>query len=234
MMSSFESRSLQICCHEEVLFLHPGRVMYWPAGKTLFAADVHAGKEHVFARSGIAIPGGVSEHVLQLLFELCDESGAEHLVVLGDFVHSTPTSSESWLFALSALLDERPALDMRIITGNHDTLRAQETIDRRIRWTRESEILGPFVLRHAPGHDERGYLLSGHLHPAWRFSPGRRQGIRAPVFWFRQHYAVLPAFGSFTGGMLIEPDENQDRLYMAGDDCVIQVPITPARRYRKR
>ncbi|MGQ7844064.1 ligase-associated DNA damage response endonuclease PdeM [Granulosicoccus sp. 3-233] len=233
-MNDFVSQSLQVCCRNEDLLLHPKRVMYWPAGKTLFAADIHAGKEHVFARSGIAIPSGISEHILQDLFALCDASGADRLVVLGDFVHSTPLSSEAWLSTLSSLLDDRPVLSVRVIAGNHDTARAQETIDPRIGWQKDSEQLGPFVLRHAPGDDTRGYLLSGHLHPTWRLSSGGRHSVRAPVFWFRQHHAVLPAFGSFTGGMSITPDEHHDRLYMVGNDCVMQVPVRTARRYRKR
>lgn len=233
-MTTFESVSLSIVCSGETLLLHPQRVMYWPAGRTLFAADVHVGKEHVFSRSGIAIPAGISETILQDLFSLCDDSGAVSLVILGDFVHSTPLSSESWLSALSAFLDERPQLNVSIVAGNHDTAQAQDMIDARIRWLPDADRLGPFVLQHVPGDDERGFLLSGHLHPVWRLSSGGRHSLRAPVFWFRQHHAVLPAFGSFTGGMLIEPDKQHDQLYMVGEDCVIQVPVHPARRRRAR
>ena len=232
-MTTFESQSLEICCRGEALLLHPKRVMYWPAGKTLFAADVHVGKEHVFARSGIAIPAGVSEVVLQELFALCDRSGADTLIILGDFVHSTPLLSEGWLSTLSALLDDRPSLTMKIIAGNHDTAQAQGMVDERIQWQKDAETLGPFVLQHAPADDSRGYLLSGHLHPAWRLSSGGRHSLRAPVFWFRQHHAVLPAFGSFTGGMLIKPDKRHDQLYMVGDDCVVQVPVLTPSRYRR-
>lgn len=231
-MNDFESRALPIQCRGEALWLHPQRVMYWPAGRTLFAADVHVGKEHVFARSGIALPAGISEDILRRLFSLCDDCGAETLVVLGDFVHSTPLASESWLSTLSALMDGRPQLTVRIVAGNHDTMQAQSMVDPRIHWQPDSAVLGPFVLQHAPADDERGYLLSGHLHPAWRLSAGGRHSLKAPVFWFRERHAVLPAFGSFTGGMLIRPDPQHDQLYMAGEDCVVQVPAHRPQRRR--
>lgn len=221
----FTSRALPISCRGEQLLLHPQRVMYWPAGKTLFAADVHAGKEHVLARSGIAIPQGASEQTLLRLFTLCDDSQASSLVILGDFVHATPHTDESWLSVLSQLLDQRPELNVSIIAGNHDTRQSRDRIDPRIRWHAGAESLGPFVLQHEPGNDVRGYLLAGHLHPAWRLSSGTRQGIRAPVFWFRPDHAVMPAFGSFTGGMTIHPDPDEDSLYLVGEDCVIPVPL---------
>lgn len=232
-MNLFESSALQIRCRDETLLLHPQRVLYWPAEKTLFAADVHVGKEHVFARSGIAIPAGISEDTLQRLFTLCDISGARRLIILGDFVHSTPLPGETWLATLSTLLDERPLLEVSIVIGNHDTAVAQSMTDDRVQWLCDSEMLGPFVLQHAPGDDDRGYLLSGHLHPAWRLSTSRRQSIRAPVFWFRERHAVLPAFGSFTGGMLITPDGAHDRLYMIGDEHVIPVPVSASHSGRK-
>lgn len=229
MMNDFASSALTIHCSGEKLQLHPQRVMYWPAAKVLFAADVHVGKEHVFARAGMAIPAGISESILKQLFTLCDASGTQQLIILGDFVHGTPSTDENWLTTLSTLLDERPELRVRVVTGNHDTEKAQNRVDSRIVWQSDAEVLGPFVLQHAPSEDTRGYVLSGHLHPAWRLSTGRRNSMRTPVFWFRPQHAVLPAFGSFTGGMLIKP-EDADRLYMVTDESVLPIPASVSQR----
>lgn len=234
-MNDFESLSLKISCVGEELWLHPQRVMYWPAGDTLFAADVHVGKEHAFARSGIAIPGGISEDVLLRLFALCDDIKAGTLMVLGDFMHCTPLAGESWLAVLSELLAQRPQLTVGVIAGNHDKAAGQAMIDNRVRWYREATQYGPFVLQHEPSDDASGYVLAGHLHPAWRLQVAGHQSIRAPVFWFRKQHAVLPAFGTFTGGMGIEPDTQYDRLFMAGDRHVMAIPnsaLQPGRRRR--
>lgn len=223
-MTPFERRSTVIQCCDETLWLVPERALFWPRASTLFIADVHMGKEHVFGRTGIAIPGGISESTLTQLFNLVDASGAERLVVLGDFLHAVPKRCESWLRTLSSHLDERASLAMSIVAGNHDKPAGQKLIDSRIPWTAESAVESPFVLRHEPGSDDRGYVLAGHLHPTWRIGRSRRGSVRAPVFWFGKQGAVLPAFGEFTGGQMIKPEPG-DRLFMTGPDCVLSVPV---------
>lgn len=199
--------------------------MYWPKQQTLFAADVHVGKEHVFARHGIAIPGGISESILIQLFTLANDSGAQRLIVLGDFMHNVPVASERWLQELSLLMDQHPGLSVEVIAGNHDRMAGRKLTDPRLIWHSSSITVAELTLHHEPCEDPRGFALCGHLHPAYRLGSKRQAGLRAPVFWFRERYAVLPAFGEFTGGVIIEPDLNNDTLYMTGPECVMKVPV---------
>ncbi|MFK7852717.1 MAG: ligase-associated DNA damage response endonuclease PdeM [Granulosicoccus sp.] len=232
-MNAFESESLKIDCAGEALLLHPERAIYWPAQQTLFVADVHAGKEHTFGRHGIAIPDGISDQSLHRLFKLCDKAEARHLTVLGDFMHTAPHYDEKWLTSLSTLLDNHPQLSMSIVAGNHDKVEGRSIIDGRVSWFDNVKLQPPFVLRHDPGDDSRGFVLCGHLHPTWRISHTRRTGLRAPIFWVRKNHAVLPAFGGFTGGVNIVPDVRHDRVFMTGSDCVVEIPLrTQHRRYR--
>ncbi len=221
MQDDFASQSLTIQCCEETLLLSPNKVLYWPARKTLFAADIHAGKEHSFARSGIPIPGGISEDTLDLLMHQVDRSGAERLIVLGDLLHSVPAANESWQAHLRELLKLRSELDLQVIIGNHDSAKARQTIQLPINWQQEI-IEPPFVCQHEPGPDNRGYVLAGHIHPVWQLSTGKRNRIKAPVFWFQQQLAVLPSFGLFTGGYQVQR-QPEDRVLMVGSDCVIEV-----------
>lgn len=220
----------------ETLTLHHSGALYWQAQNTLFVADLHLGKEHAFGRAGVPIPGGASELTLKHLFLLCDQLSISRLFILGDFMHVAPSSNEFWLQALSEELTQRPRLNMSIVAGNHDQPAGRALIDTRVSWYTESLSLSPFVLRHEPSEDPSGYVLCGHLHPAWRLSTARRGGLRAPVFWFRQHYAVLPAFGRFTGGASIKPCRREDRLFMTGDGVVIEVPLDklPGRSRQRR
>lgn len=207
--------------------------MFWPTQSVLFVADVHVGKEHVFGRNGIPIPGGISEQTLKRLFTLARRSGAKRLMILGDFMHNVPSSSEAWLDYLSALLDEHENLRVEIVAGNHDRVAGRHLIDPRICWHSESYVLGELVLRHEPQDDDYGYVLSGHIHPKWQVGSVRRGGVKAPIFWFRQGHMVMPAFGEFTGGMLINPDPKHDALYMIGPDTVVQVPTTMKPKLRR-
>lgn len=224
-MSLFESQSLAVSCAGEELWLHPAHVMFWPAQRILFAADLHVGKEHAFGRHGIAMPGGISEANLQQLFKLAQLAGAQSLIVLGDFMHAMPVQSEGWITELTLLLDSHPSISVTVVAGNHDKRDGRKLIDQRVTWHKNSLYCKPFVLQHEPGQDERGFVLCGHLHPAWRIGKARRNSVRTPAFWFREHYAVLPAFGEFTGGVVVDANPKTDRLYMATSDCVIEVPV---------
>ena len=67
MKHEFSQQTLSTECCGENLLLHPDKVIYWPARKTLLAADIHVGKEATFARAGIPVPGGISEQTLNTL-----------------------------------------------------------------------------------------------------------------------------------------------------------------------
>ena len=226
---AFARQSLQISCCDQTLFLHAARVIYWAEQRTLLAADIHIGKEQVFGRTGIGIPGGLSETTLERLMHLVDLSGAERLFILGDFVHDVPALSESWQSLLRELLDQRSELNLSVVVGNHDKPGTSQRMDQRIDWFNNPVAEPPFVFAHEPvisergseRGDDRGYVLCGHIHPVYRVGK-RRDQIRAPVFWFQQSIAVLPAFGLFTGGYTIERNDN-DRLFMTGPDCVLEV-----------
>lgn len=207
------------CCSENLL-LHPDKVIYWPARKTLLAADIHVGKEFTFARAGIPVPGGISEQTLKTLMRLVDDSGCERLIILGDLLHATPQQSESWQQQLVTLLAERHELTVEVIIGNHDSKAARDNVIAGLKWVHELHE-PPFVFKHEPGPNETSYVIAGHIHPVYRLKIGRHQSLRAPVFWFNNTYAVLPAFGEFTGGHAIDREQG-DRLFMIGGGQIVK------------
>jgi DNA ligase-associated metallophosphoesterase len=50
-----------------------------------------------------------------------------------------------------------------------------------------------------------GYYFSGHIHPGIRIRGMGRQHLQFPCFYFGGEYAVLPAFGRWTGTVSIDP-----------------------------
>ena len=56
-----------------------------------------------------------------------------------------------------------------------------------------------------PAGAERPYFFSGHLHPGIRIRGMGKQILQFPCFYFGAEYAVLPAFGHFTGTVSIDP-----------------------------
>jgi metallophosphoesterase superfamily enzyme len=53
--------------------------------------------------------------------------------------------------------------------------------------------------------DKAPYYFSGHLHPGIRIRGMGKQSLQFPCFYFGTEYAVLPAFGKFTGTVSIDP-----------------------------
>jgi len=221
-MPDFKNQCCATNCAGVPLLLHPQRAAYWPAAKTLLVADVHLGKEQVFARAGSPIPAGPSEADIDRLAELVIQSRAARLLILGDLIHARPNRSENWLDKLATFLDQHQQLSVEVVAGNHDKPAGQLLIDNRIHWHTHSLHEGALVFQHEPGADARGHVICGHIHPCFRLSASRNDTVRAPVFWLGQQYSVLPSFGQFTGGHNVSPGKH-DRLYMTGPNCVLPV-----------
>lgn len=201
--------------------------MWWPAQHTLFVADLHLGKATAFSARGLPLAARIGQDVaradLELLASLLARSRASRLVILGDLLHAPESRQACVLQAFADWRASRPAADVRIllIRGNHDDRAGDPPASWRIQCHDEGLLDGPFVLCHTPRHDERGYVLCGHLHPAATLrGPGRIE--RSPCFVIGSRSAVFPAFGRFTGGSSVHASPG-DRILAAGDGAVIDV-----------
>lgn len=187
--------------------LLPERAIRW--GDTLLVADVHWGKTATFRRHGIPVPHGDLEEDLARLDRLVALAGIRRLVVLGDLVHArVPPEVEA---AVATWRAARP-VELVLVRGNHD--RHQPRLpaawgieDRDGPWR-----VGPFAFVHVPIEVDGAYALGGHLHPAAWVS-GRGDALRLPCFHFGAAVGVLPAFGTFTGGVIVRRAP-ADRVYV--------------------
>jgi uncharacterized protein len=203
----------------ERLLLHPERALIWPSRKTLIVADPHFGKDDVFRRAGIALPRGPAIADLQRLTALLEGYGCERLAVLGDFVHAATQDGDSFLHAFALWRRAHSVLSVDVIAGNHDRREKKEKWNTAVRWHSTPLIEKPFVFAHEPEAHDQGYVLAGHIHPVRRMHE-RNRTLRVPVFWQRADCLVLPSFGSFTGGAVIQPAMGE-KLYAAAPERVI-------------
>lgn len=206
---------LQYECRGERLELLPERAIHWRKRRTLLVADTHFGKDACFRRAGIPIPPATMYSDLDRLGALVDTRAVERVIVLGDFIHARPDPDEPLWDALESWCAERPGLELAVVPGNHDRHGAGHEPRGGVRWLEETILEPPFVFRHEPVQDARGYVIAGHVHPVVRLKGPGRDRLRLPVFWFRRRLAVLPAFGEFTGGAAVRP-EIGDRVIGAG------------------
>lgn len=206
------TNSLAIELAGEEVLLHHDRALIWPARRAVFVADLHLGKSDVFRRAGIAIPEGATLADLNRLTRLVEEEQIDTLIVLGDFVHGRTTMSSAHRNHFAMWREHHQSLRVVIVEGNHDR-HERETRDAwNVEWVGEGFQVGPFVCAHHPRASQSGYVLSGHVHPVVKLHASSRERARMPVLCITQDFAVLPSFGSFTGGAEVELVDHQ-RVY---------------------
>ncbi len=172
--------------------------LYWPAEDALIVADLHLEKGSSFARKGVMLPPYDTRETLARLAEAIDRFGAATVIALGDSLHEeagaariSPEDRET----LRILQEDREWI---WITGNHDP-RIGDELGGHVR--AEIEVEG-LAFRHIPKRGGVTHEIAGHLHPAARLSL-HGHSFRRPCFVSNGLRLVMPAFGSFTGGLNI-------------------------------
>ena len=207
----------------EQLIIDAQRALVWPQARTVFLADLHLGKSDIFRRAGIPIPEGHTSTDLERIESLVQRYDLARVVVLGDFLHGRSVTDAAYAKMFAQWRALRRDLEVIVIAGNHDRFDAFGT-HWSVVWAREGARFGPFVCRHHPGSSSEGYVLAGHIHPVTWLYGRARERARVPVLWLRQEYAVLPSFGSFTGGAEIAAAAD-DRLYAFAADRVWKLAV---------
>lgn len=174
--------------------------LYWPAERALIVSDLHFEKGSAFARGGQLLPPYDTRETLQRLAEVIERYGARTLIALGDSFHDAGgwrRMSGPDRDALAVLQDE---VEWIWITGNHDRELAAGGADRPGGYVLSEIQVEGITLRHEPRNLFATHEIAGHLHPAAKIC---RDGfsLRRPCFIGNGLRLVLPAFGSYAGGL---------------------------------
>ena len=178
----------------------PSGALHWPARALLVVGDLHLGRSERLARQGAGLlPPYETTDTLNRLEEEIGALAPRLVICLGDSFDDLEAAAA--LAEDVALRIERLAAGRRWIwvAGNHDP----GPVD--LPGTHLAEAaLGPLVFRHIaePGAalgPSRGEV-SAHFHPKARVSR-RGQRISRPCFLADDQRVILPAFGTYTGGL---------------------------------
>jgi len=207
----------------EQLWLLPERALYWPARRMLMVADAHFGKAARFRTLGIPVPSGTTAANLQVLDALVDRHAVQRLLFLGDLMHGRLLHGSATFQALIDWRRRRPALSLELVPGNHDRHAGDLPPALDICLHREPYHAGPFALRHHPEPLPGHYVLAGHVHPVVVLQGSGRDRLRTPCFTFGATVGVLPAFGAFTGGFVVERSA-AGRVFVVAGARVLELP----------
>ncbi len=216
--------SLSIEAAGETLELLSDGAVWWPAARTLFAADLHLGKGAAFRAQGQAVPAGSSARTLARLEALAASHGAERLVVLGDFWHSAEGLTPALLEAVSGFAQRLPTV---LVLGNHD--RRIHPPDVPLQAVSAALPLGPLTAAHEPPPPGTpGFTLAGHWHPAVIIASRAGDRLRRPCFVHYPHVLVLPAFGGLTGALTLRRNDlarHGAQVALLGDGTLHWLPL---------
>ena len=205
------------------VWLLPEHALWWPAQRVLFVADLHMGKAATYRALGQPVPAGTTDENLRRLSQLIAHYQPAQLVFLGDFLHAAQARTASVLQALAAWRAGCASLACVLVRGNHDSRAGDPPPELRIDVVDEPYLVGPFAACHHPQSHPTHAVLAGHVHPALQLRGPARDRMRLPCFCFEARRAILPAFGEFTGGWLVESQPGL-HLYAVGGQAVWALP----------
>ena len=204
----------------ERLLARGDRSLYWPRHETLIVADLHIGKTQSLRGRGAAVPDGVLDDDLTRLSSALSETGARHLLVLGDLVHDAEGLTAGVRDDV-ARWRERTDVSVTVIQGNHDRRARGFPAAWRLAVHELPLVVAPFTFSHEP-ISAAGYNWCGHLHPVVTLrAAGDR--LRLPCFHLGTRVGVLPAFSALTGGAEVRGAVGE-RVVAIADGYVIELP----------
>ena len=184
---------------EHLWTISPSGVAYWPEKKLAVVADLHLSKGAILASSGQFLPPYDSEKTLRKLQDSLTEFEVETLIFLGDSFHDTQGEHYLTEESRSIISIFKKTHTLIWIQGNHDT---QEQVLGESTYSKYQ--VPPFIFRHEPSDphslNEGEFEFSGHLHPKHTLNIQGRK-IRRPCFIETENQLIMPAFGSYTGGI---------------------------------
>ena len=195
---------LQVCCQiaGTNAVLDMSGALYLPQNQVLVVSDMHLEKGTSWARRGIFLPPYDTRQTLEALTSIVTYYQPRMLVFLGDSFHDAGGPSRLDRKTLDALSEICVRQETYWITGNHDPEKSELLPGRS-----SAELgIGAIRLVHIPCkafYD--GGEIAGHLHPAASVV-GRGRAVKRRCFVTDGRRMILPAFGSYTGGLNIRND----------------------------
>lgn len=189
--------------------LSSSKCIFWEEEKTLILSDLHFGKTGHFRKSGIAVPQDIFKEDIQRFVSLLQYFKPANVIVIGDMFHSHDNKEHELFVKWRKDFEQLP---IQLVMGNHDILHKDWYLHAGIEIIEGCHSINQICFVHDIEDIEpieNHFYFSGHIHPGISIASGVRQSVHLPCFYFTNQYAVLPAFGKFTGTYSIKPKRGE-------------------------
>jgi uncharacterized protein len=193
----------------ERLMLDPAGALYWPATGLLAVSDLHLEKGSHFARRGQLLPPWDTHATLDRLTLLLRRYKPGLVVALGDSFHDDDGATRLPAGELARIRAMTDAHRFIWVQGNHDPSPPQGLGGE---WV-DSFTTSTLVFRHQ-AIASADVEICGHHHPKASI-PARGTSVSRPCFVTGAERLMMPAFGSYTGGLDVR-DPAIARLFPRG------------------
>ena len=200
-------------------------LLWWAHRRILCVSDLHLGKaDRLARRSGVMSPPyEITDTLLRLEAEI-DALGPAIVICLGDSFDDLAAAKSLDNVEVQWLNRLQSGRQWIWIEGNHDP-GPVEFAGQHLAEFRD----GPLVFRHISQISAEAEV-SGHYHPKARVQV-RNRSVTRPCFLYDDKRVILPAFGTFTGGMRSDAPvlkaimQRQAFAVLTGEAChVIPMP----------
>ncbi len=206
-----------ITIHKQTFVLHPSGALYWEQKAMLLIADVHLGKVTHFRKHGSAVPQSAIIQNFVQLDTVTQYFQPKTICFLGDLFHSHLNTE--WLLFESWVKEQKATIVL--IVGNHDIIEPLRYKKLGIHITDQWQLDSIFLTHH-PEIKSQLYNIAGHIHPGVQLRGLGKQFLKVSCFLKREKQMIVPAFGTFTGNYIIQP-EAQDQIFVITQDEVIKI-----------
>ena len=195
------------------------KALYWPKYKALLIADAHFGKAAAYRALGQPVPQGTTKDNLRRLTALINQYPTEQLIFLGDFLHAPKSHAPATLAAIKDWRMQNKEVQCILIRGNHDMNAGDPPPDLNMEVVTEPYLIDDFALQHIPKPHITHHVIAGHIHPTYRLLGKGRQSLILPCFHHESALTLLPSFGDFTGGFVMDKKLNT-KIFVTDSQCI--------------
>lgn len=170
--------------------------LWWPEPRILTVSDLHLGKsERIARRSGKLLPPFETLDTLTRLASDLQATNPRTVICLGDSFDDNLAEialPDPFKTTLTQMIAGR---EWVWIEGNHDPGPTELGGTHLATFAN-----GPLVFRHIAERGAAPGEVSGHYHPKFTLA-AKGRSITRPAFLFDDARLILPAYGTYTGGL---------------------------------